>query len=77
VLREGEPLPLALMSWSLVHGLAALLVDQKLKEASQEQFWSHVRKVGSTIGWWGESAQKHRGKQYEKHGLVQRAFELG
>jgi AcrR family transcriptional regulator len=36
VLREGEPLPLALMSWSLVHGLAALLVDQKLKEASQE-----------------------------------------
>ena len=27
---EGEPLPLALMAWSLVHGLASLLVDQQL-----------------------------------------------
>ncbi|HLM44029.1 MAG TPA: TetR/AcrR family transcriptional regulator [Myxococcaceae bacterium] len=31
-LREGEPMPLALMSWSLVHGLASLLVDGKLRK---------------------------------------------
>jgi AcrR family transcriptional regulator len=30
-LREGEPMPLALMSWSLVHGLASLLVDGQLQ----------------------------------------------
>jgi AcrR family transcriptional regulator len=32
-LREGEPLPLALMAWSQVHGLASLLVDGKLQQA--------------------------------------------
>lgn len=29
--REGEPMPLALMAWSLVHGLASLLVDGQLQ----------------------------------------------
>lgn len=29
-LRPGEPLPLALMAWSQVHGLASLLVDHQL-----------------------------------------------
>lgn len=37
VLRPGEPLPLALGAWSLVHGLASLLVDQKLKDAGPAQ----------------------------------------
>jgi hypothetical protein len=32
VLREGEPRELALSAWSLVHGLAALLVDRQLEE---------------------------------------------
>jgi AcrR family transcriptional regulator len=36
VLREGEPMPLALMAWSQVHGLASLLVDQQLQEALQQ-----------------------------------------
>ncbi len=31
VLREGEPMPLALMAWSVVHGLASLLVDGVLE----------------------------------------------
>jgi len=35
VLREGEPLPLALGAWSLVHGLASLLVDGVLEHAGQ------------------------------------------
>ncbi|MDY7227988.1 TetR/AcrR family transcriptional regulator [Hyalangium rubrum] len=30
-LREGEPLPLALMAWAQVHGLASLLVDGKIE----------------------------------------------
>lgn len=30
VLREGEPLPLALVAWAQVHGLASLLVDGQL-----------------------------------------------
>jgi AcrR family transcriptional regulator len=34
-LREGEPMPLALMAWSLVHGLASLLVDGKLQHVVQ------------------------------------------
>ncbi|HEX8701121.1 MAG TPA: TetR/AcrR family transcriptional regulator [Myxococcaceae bacterium] len=29
--REGEPMPLALMAWAQVHGLAALLVDGQLQ----------------------------------------------
>ncbi len=33
--REGEPLPLALMAWSLVHGLASLLVDGQLQHLVQ------------------------------------------
>lgn len=33
-IREGEPLRLALMCWSLVHGLASLLVDGQIPEAS-------------------------------------------
>lgn len=33
-LREGEPMPLALMSWSLVHGLASLLVDGQLQNVT-------------------------------------------
>lgn len=36
VLREGEPMPLALVAWSQVHGLASLLVDQQLKQALQK-----------------------------------------
>lgn len=36
LLREGEPLPLALMAWSQVHGLASLLVDQQLDQALQK-----------------------------------------
>lgn len=35
-LREGEPMPLALMAWSLVHGLASLLVDGQLQHKGQE-----------------------------------------
>jgi len=35
-LREGEPLPLALMAWAQVHGLASLLVDHKLDQPGQE-----------------------------------------
>jgi AcrR family transcriptional regulator len=35
-LREGEPMPLALMSWSLVHGLASLLVDGQLQNMTAE-----------------------------------------
>lgn len=35
-LREGEPLPLALMAWSQVHGLASLLVDHPLDRPGQE-----------------------------------------
>lgn len=35
-LREGEPMPLALMSWSLVHGLASLLVDGQLQNLTAE-----------------------------------------
>jgi AcrR family transcriptional regulator len=35
-LREGEPLALALMAWSQVHGLASLLVDHKLDRPGQE-----------------------------------------
>lgn len=31
-LREGEPLSLALMAWSQVHGLASLLVDHQLEQ---------------------------------------------
>jgi AcrR family transcriptional regulator len=31
VVREGEPQQLALMCWSLVHGLASLLVDRQLE----------------------------------------------
>ena len=34
-LREGEPMPLALMSWSLVHGLASLLVDGQLQNMTE------------------------------------------
>jgi len=34
-LREGEPMPLALMSWSLVHGLASLLVDGQLQNITE------------------------------------------
>jgi AcrR family transcriptional regulator len=37
-LRRGNPLELAVAAWSLVHGLAALLVDGKLKD--------HVRSPG-------------------------------
>jgi AcrR family transcriptional regulator len=33
--REGEPLPLALMAWSLVHGLASLLVDGQLPQVGE------------------------------------------
>jgi len=33
--REGEPLPLALMAWSLVHGLASLLVDGQLQQVGE------------------------------------------
>jgi AcrR family transcriptional regulator len=35
VLREGEPLSLALGAWSLVHGLASLLVDRVLEQAGK------------------------------------------
>jgi AcrR family transcriptional regulator len=34
-LREGEPLPLALGAWSLVHGLASLLVEGVLERAEK------------------------------------------
>lgn len=34
-LRPGEPLPLALMAWSQVHGLASLLVDHQLDRPGQ------------------------------------------
>ena len=34
-LRQGEPMPLALMAWSLVHGLASLLVDGQLQHVVQ------------------------------------------
>jgi AcrR family transcriptional regulator len=33
--REGEPMPLALMAWSQVHGLASLLVDGQLQHLVQ------------------------------------------
>jgi AcrR family transcriptional regulator len=33
LLRGGDPLPLALAAWSLVHGLASLLVDGVLQRA--------------------------------------------
>ena len=33
--REGEPMPLALMAWSLVHGLASLLVDGQLQHLGE------------------------------------------
>lgn len=35
VLRGGEPLPLALSAWSLVHGLASLLVDGVLQRSEK------------------------------------------
>jgi AcrR family transcriptional regulator len=35
VLGEGEPRDLALSAWSMVHGLASLLVDRRLGEAAQ------------------------------------------
>lgn len=34
-LRQGEPLPLALMAWAQVHGLASLLVDHQLDQPGQ------------------------------------------
>jgi AcrR family transcriptional regulator len=36
VMLEGEPMPLAVMAWSQVHGLASLLVDQQLQEACKQ-----------------------------------------
>jgi AcrR family transcriptional regulator len=36
MMLEGEPMPLAVMAWSQVHGLASLLVDQQLQEACKE-----------------------------------------
>jgi hypothetical protein len=30
--RSGDPVVLAVAAWSMVHGLAALLVDGRLKE---------------------------------------------
>jgi AcrR family transcriptional regulator len=36
LLLEGEPMPLALMAWSQVHGLASLLVDGQLEQALQK-----------------------------------------
>jgi AcrR family transcriptional regulator len=36
LLLEGEPMPLALMAWSQVHGLAALLVDGQLEQTLQK-----------------------------------------
>jgi AcrR family transcriptional regulator len=36
LLREGDPMPLALMAWSQVHGLASLLVDGQLEQALQK-----------------------------------------
>lgn len=36
VLRAGEPIPLALTAWALVHGLASLLVDQQLTQALEQ-----------------------------------------
>jgi hypothetical protein len=38
VVREGDPQQLALTCWSLVHGLASLLVDRKLE-------WSGISTV--------------------------------
>ncbi len=35
-MREGEPMPLALGAWSLVHGLASLLVDRVLEQAGKQ-----------------------------------------
>lgn len=36
MMLQGEPMPLAVMAWSQVHGLASLLVDQQLQEACKE-----------------------------------------
>jgi AcrR family transcriptional regulator len=35
MMLEGEPMPLAIMAWSQVHGLASLLVDNQLQQALQ------------------------------------------
>ena len=41
--RSGDPVVLAVAAWSIVHGLAALLVDGRLKE--------HVRSPAEASGW--------------------------
>ena len=41
--RSGDPVVLAVAAWSIVHGLAALLVDGRLKE--------HVRSPRRRSGW--------------------------